>query len=103
MKTFKNVSLIALLILSAFTAQTIYSAPADREKNDQQTLLTLRGKVVDAESGEPLIFASVAVKETNVATITNIDGEFVIKIAETQTSRNSKSHTGIQEPDCSAD
>ncbi len=89
MKTFKNVSLIALLILSAFTAQTIYSAPApDRKKNDQQTLLTLRGKVVDAESGDPLIFASVAVKETNVATVTNIDGEFVIKIAETQTSRN---------------
>ncbi|MFZ0280733.1 MAG: carboxypeptidase-like regulatory domain-containing protein [Bacteroidales bacterium] len=89
MKTFKNVSLIALLILSAFTAQTIYSAPApDSKKNDQQTLLTLRGKVVDAESGDPLIFASVAVKETNVATVTNIDGEFVIKIAETQTSRN---------------
>jgi hypothetical protein len=44
--------------------------------------------VVDAETGNPLVFASVAVKETNVATITNIDGEFIIKIAETQTSRN---------------
>ena len=38
--------------------------------------------------GNPLVFASVAVKETNVATITNIDGEFLIKIAETQTSKN---------------
>ena len=89
MKTVRNVSLIALLLLSAFTAQTLYSAPSpDRKKNDQQALLTFRGKVVDAETGEPLVFASVAVKETNVATITNIDGEFLIKISETQTSRN---------------
>jgi hypothetical protein len=89
MKTVRNLSLVALLILSAFTVQTIYAVSApERKKNDQQTLLTFRGKVVDAETGNPLIFASVAVKETNVATITNIDGEFIIKIAETQTSRN---------------
>ncbi len=89
MKTVRNVSLIALLLLSAFTAQTLYSAPSpDRKKNDQQALLTFKGKVVDAETGEPLVFASVAVKETNVATVTNIDGEFLIKIGETQTSKN---------------
>src|SRR4030042_4156098 len=89
MKTIRKLSLVALLILSAFTAQTIYAVSApERKKNDQQTLVTFRGKVVDAETGNPLVFASVAVKETNVATITNIDGEFIIKIAETQTSRN---------------
>jgi hypothetical protein len=89
MKTVRRLSLVALLLLSAFTAQTIYAGTApERKKNDQQTLLTFKGKVVDAETGNPLIFASVAVKETNVATITNIDGEFIIKIAETQTSRN---------------
>ncbi|MDX9726736.1 MAG: carboxypeptidase-like regulatory domain-containing protein [Bacteroidales bacterium] len=89
MKTNRLVSLAALLLLSAFTAETIYAAaPPERKKNDQQTLLTFRGKVVDQETGLPLVFASVAVKETNVATVTNIDGEFVIKIAETQTARN---------------
>ena len=89
MKTVRKLSLVTLLLLSAFTAQTIYAVSApERKKNDQQTLLTFRGKVVDAETGNPLVFASVAVKETNVATITNIDGEFIIKIAETQTSRN---------------
>jgi hypothetical protein len=89
MKKVRSLSLIALLILSAFAAQTIIAGSApDRKKNDQQGLLTFRGKVVDSETGEPLVFASVAVKETNVATVTNIDGEFVIKISETQTSRN---------------
>jgi hypothetical protein len=88
MKTVRNLSLVALLLLSAFTAQTIYAGNAsERKKNDQQ-ILTFNGKVIDAETGNPLVFASVAVKETNVATVTNIDGEFVIKIADTQTSKN---------------
>lgn len=89
MKTIRTLSLFALLLLSAFTAQTIFAGAApDNKKNDQETPLTFKGKVVDAETGAPLVFASVAVKETNVATVTNIDGEFIIKIAETQTSRN---------------
>jgi hypothetical protein len=89
MKTIRNLSLVTLLLLSAFTAQTIIAGTApERKKNDQQTVLTFRGKVVDAETGSPLIFAGVAVKESNVATVTNIDGEFVIKITETQTSKN---------------
>ncbi|HBC78276.1 MAG TPA: hypothetical protein DEO60_14495 [Bacteroidales bacterium] len=90
MKTIRIFSLAGVLLLSALTAQTIYAgaSSSERKKNDQQTLLTFKGKVVDAESGNPLVFASVAVKETNVATITNIDGEFLIKIAETQVSKN---------------
>jgi hypothetical protein len=89
MKTVRNLSFFVLLILSAFTVQTLYSGSApERKKSDQQQILTIRGKVVDSETGEPLVFATVAVKETNVATVTNIDGEFVIKIAEPQVSRN---------------
>jgi hypothetical protein len=89
MKTIRNFSFFVLLILSAFTVQTLYSGSATgKNKSKQQEILTIRGKVVDAETGEPLVFATVAVKETNVATVTNIDGEFVIKIGETQVSRN---------------
>ncbi len=44
--------------------------------------------MIDSENGSPLIFASVAVKETNVATVTNIDGEFSIKITENEVSKN---------------
>ena len=58
MKTIRNLSLVTLLILSAFTAQTIYAGTApERKKNDQQKVLTFKGKVVDAETGTPLVFA----------------------------------------------
>ncbi len=89
MKTFRNYSLVTVLLLAVFIGQTIFAGTApERKKNDQQTILTIRGRVIDSETRSPLIFASVAVMETNVATVTNIDGEFVIKISETETSKN---------------
>jgi hypothetical protein len=88
MKTFKHISLFAVVLLLAFTAQTALAGNSGRKKNEQQNYITIKGKVVDAESGAPLVFATVAVKETNVAIVTNIDGEFTLKIGETVTSKN---------------
>jgi hypothetical protein len=89
MKTFRNISLIAVIILASFAVQTAFAGIApDKKKNDQQTYTSIKGKVVDKETLTPLVFASVSVKETNVATVTNIDGEFIIKIAENETAKN---------------
>jgi hypothetical protein len=89
MKTFKNISLFAVVILLAFTFQTALAGNfANRKKSEQQNYITIKGKVIDAETGTALIFATVAVTETNVAIVTNIDGEFTLKIGETLTSKN---------------
>lgn len=88
MKTFRNCSLAAVILLAAFATQTAFAGISGKNKNDQQEFRTIRGKVIDSENGSPLIFASVAVKETNVATVTNIDGEFSIKITENEVSKN---------------
>lgn len=66
---------IAALLLLCFTLQA-------------QDYVTVRGKVIDAETGNPLVFATVAVKESNVAIVTNIDGEFTLKILPPITSKN---------------
>ena len=89
MKTMKHISFIAVLLLFAFTAQNASAGNIfSKKKNDQQNFITIRGKVVDAENGTPLVFATVAVKESNVAIITNIDGEFTLKIGEPVTAKN---------------
>jgi hypothetical protein len=88
MKTFKHISLISMVILLAFGAQTATAGLFNKKKNDQQNLITIKGKVVDAESGAPLVFATVAVKESNVAIVTNIDGEFTLKILDPASSDN---------------
>lgn len=87
MKSFRNCSLAAVIMLTVFTVQTAF-AVSGKKTNDQQGILTYSGKVIDSENGTPLIFATVAVKETNVATVTNIDGEFSIKILEREISNN---------------
>ena len=89
MKTFRNISPSGAVLLLAFTFATASAGDLKEKKNiDQQNYLTIKGKVVDAENGTPLVFASVAVKESNVAIITNIDGEFVLKIGEPVAGKN---------------
>jgi hypothetical protein len=89
MKTFKHISLIAAVLLAAVAAQNAYAGKLPgRKKDDQQNMITIKGKVIDAETRAPLVFATVAVMETNVAIVTNIDGEFTLKIGETVTSKN---------------
>jgi hypothetical protein len=89
MKTFKHISLIAAVLLAAVSVQSAYAGKYHgKKKEDQQNVITLKGKVIDVETRNPLVFATVAVMETNVAIVTNIDGEFTLKIGETVTSKN---------------
>jgi len=89
MKTFKHISIISAVLLLAFALQTASAGVfSGKKKNDQQTFITIKGRVVDAETGAPLVFATVAVKESNVAIVTNIDGEFTLKIGEPVTAKN---------------
>ncbi len=82
MKTLKNVSLIAVLLMSVMTIETAFAGNSDgRKKINPQDYITIRGKVIDANTKAPLIFASVTVKESNVGIVTNIDGEFTLKVS----------------------
>jgi hypothetical protein len=87
MKTFRNTLIIGLALLVTASVYDL-SASKDKTKGKPQEVLAIKGKVVDKETLTPLVFASVTVKETNVATITNIDGEFLIKITDPANSKN---------------
>ncbi len=88
MKNLKITALSAAVLLLAFTAQSAFAGSVrESKKTVQQNLITIRGKVIDAETRAPLVFATVSVKETNVAIVTNIDGEFTLKVGELTTSK----------------
>lgn len=74
------VILVLFVIISLATANA--AGTTDMNTQDQQSFITLKGKVVDKETGDPLIFATISLKGTNVATVTNLDGEFILKIDE---------------------
>lgn len=89
MKKYSKFLLAATVIVVAFTAKPVFAGVAPGEgNNSQQDFITIRGKVVDVTDKSPLVFASVAVAETNVATVANIDGEFLIKVFEADVSKN---------------
>jgi hypothetical protein len=89
MKTLKNFSFYVVVVLLAFSFQTVTGGSSGiLKKGDQQTYLTLKGKVVDAQTGSPLVFATIAVSESNVAVVTNIDGEFTLKVGESLVNNN---------------
>jgi hypothetical protein len=83
MKNLKYISLISALLLLTITIEAGASGfLSSKKKNDQETYVTIKGKVVDKETNTPLIFATVSIKESNVAIVTNIDGEFTLKIGD---------------------
>jgi hypothetical protein len=89
MKTLTRISILAVLLLAGFSLPDLTAAgSASKKTNDQQNMITIKGKVVDAETRNPLVFATVAVAESNVAIVTNIDGEFSLKIGESITAKN---------------
>jgi hypothetical protein len=79
---------MALLILGISVQGVKAGSIGNKTKQDPQNYITIKGKVFDKETGLPLVFASVAVKESNVATVTNLDGEFSIKLPTPVTAKN---------------
>lgn len=89
MKNFRIIPVIAFFLMAVFTAQAVSAGiKTEKKKNVQQTVLSVRGKVVDKETFAPLVFASVSIKGTNIATVTNIDGEFLIKYADADAGKS---------------
>ena len=46
---------------------------------------TVKGQVVDAETGEPLVGAAIMVEGTSQGTVTDLDGHFVQSVAPNAT------------------
>ena len=50
------------------------------QQNQQEDFKQYRGEVIDASTKKPLVFATLALDGTNISTITNTEGEFLLKI-----------------------
>jgi hypothetical protein len=97
MKTKIYLSVIASALLLLVSAGDLSaSAAAGKTKKEQQQLTIIRGRVVDAETNQPLIFAGIAVQGSNVSTVTNLDGEFTLKIGAGETGNIEISYVGYK-------
>lgn len=55
---------------------------------EEGTYKEIKGKVVDAKTGNDLVFANVTVDGTNIATVTNSEGSFVLKVPNDMLGKN---------------
>ncbi len=78
-KTNKGMWLLAALLLAG---ASLLAAPISKEEPvDTTKYKAFSGTVSDAKTGKSLPFATIEAMGSNVATVTNIDGNFTIKIA----------------------
>lgn len=63
-----------LSLFFLFVAQLAFSQTTD-------SIVTCRAVVIDKSTGNPLSFAGISVDGTNYSTITNTDGEFLLKLS----------------------
>jgi len=46
------------------------------------------GRVIDENTGKPLMFATISVAGTNLATVTNSNGEFILKVPKNKSDKD---------------
>jgi len=85
-KTFKFVKnpvmiLTIILIFMGMYGTAVASSPLPKSNQpDTLTYVQYKGSVTDEETRAALPFASLALFGTNIATITNTEGEFILKV-----------------------
>ncbi len=49
-------------------------------QSSSQSKLTVSGRIIDADTYEPMVYAHIAIKGRNMGTVTNGDGDFVLNV-----------------------
>lgn len=71
---------ICPVLYSFHSNHTILPDQLYYQDNDTLKIKSYSGKVIDIKTGDPIVFASVFITGTRTGTVTNSDGEFIIKV-----------------------
>ncbi|WP_323027884.1 carboxypeptidase-like regulatory domain-containing protein [Gelidibacter japonicus] len=78
---YKNYLLCMVFIVSG--GMEMFAFNFFQEQQIVQTFYEFKGTVIDSKSKAPLSFATLIVDGTNISTITNSEGEFLLKVPKT--------------------
>ncbi|HLO57353.1 MAG TPA: carboxypeptidase-like regulatory domain-containing protein [Bacteroidales bacterium] len=81
-------TLALMLILVGITSVQAMGSGWNRERNPQDTAFKVfTGKVIDHTTKKPVVFANVYLVGSSLGTVTNADGEFILKVPTTELNR----------------
>jgi len=72
--------LLGVLLYGLATEQAKASFAFQEQKMTTVEFASYRGEVIDSETKKPLIFATLTVEGTNISTVTNTEGSFLLKV-----------------------
>jgi len=72
--------LLCWILVSLVSFQMMASPNVLLQEPQELSYSQYSGFVLDSQTGEPLVFASLSLMDSNISTITNTDGEFLIKV-----------------------
>jgi len=75
MKNIRPFNLALVLIFSFLSFNVSWSQTSDFKE--------LQAAVIDSDTKKPLVFTDIVIKDSNISTVTNTDGEFLLKIPNT--------------------
>ena len=78
----QKVNKILFFIVAINLSGSIYASTVLTKSAQPDTLnfVQYRGSVIDSDSKNPLVFATISVNATNIATISNSEGVFLLKV-----------------------
>lgn len=71
---------LILIFIGFYQASLALPLLPKSNQPDTLTYVQFKGSVIDQETRNPLAFASLSLEKTNIATITNTEGEFSLKV-----------------------
>ncbi len=78
----QKITFVFLMLVGLLLCPTHSWAQDDNDFNQY------RGEVVDESTDKPLVFATISVEGTNISTITNTEGDFLLKVPKDITDGN---------------
>jgi hypothetical protein len=85
----QRLPLLALMILfGAGMLPRLHAATFFQQAPQEISYKQYKGEILDSESKNPLVFASITIAGSNISTISNSEGEFSLKVPKTQTEGN---------------
>jgi hypothetical protein len=71
---------ISLLLMVALLWVSLPALAVPKAQESTANLIVIKGKVIDDDSSSPLVFATVGLRNSNLATVSNSEGHFMLKI-----------------------
>lgn len=66
-----------IIYLFAFSSNLVFSQDGELD------FIEIEAKIIDSNTKSPLVFTDIVVENSNISTVTNTDGEFLLKIPNT--------------------